>query len=120
MDAFYADGGTTKFADRIAAVLGIHASTIKVVAVYKGSVIVDFFIQAADNDENPDATLQNLSNKFSSKLAKGEVYLGAPILGAYTGGENVQVPQAKGSAGSQLNGTGFKRPAGATGLKPKN
>lgn len=42
MDAFYADGGTTKFVDRLAASLGIHASTIKVVAVYQGSVIVSF------------------------------------------------------------------------------
>lgn len=57
MDEFYADGGTVKFADRISAVLGIHASTIKVVAVYKGSVIIDFFIQAEDNDEDPDRTL---------------------------------------------------------------
>jgi hypothetical protein len=34
LDAFYADGGTTKFIDRMAAVLGIHASDIKVVTVY--------------------------------------------------------------------------------------
>jgi hypothetical protein len=39
---FYAAGGTTKFVDRMAASLGIHASTIKVVAVYQGSVIVAF------------------------------------------------------------------------------
>ena len=42
MNEFYADGGTTKFVDRLAASLGIHASTIKVVAVYTGSVIVEF------------------------------------------------------------------------------
>jgi len=44
MDAFYSAGGTTKFIDRVALSLGIHASTIKVVAVYKGSVIVEFEI----------------------------------------------------------------------------
>lgn len=44
LDAFYADGGTTMFVDRMAASLGIHASTIKVVAVYEGSVVVAFQI----------------------------------------------------------------------------
>jgi hypothetical protein len=34
MDAFYAAGGTTKFVDRLAASLGIHASNIKIVSVY--------------------------------------------------------------------------------------
>lgn len=38
--AFYADGGTDTFADRISAALGIHKSRVKVVAVYEGSVIV--------------------------------------------------------------------------------
>jgi hypothetical protein len=41
---FFADGGTTTFVDRLAASLGIHASTIKVVAVYQGSVYVEFMI----------------------------------------------------------------------------
>jgi hypothetical protein len=44
LDAFFADGGTTTFADRLAASLGIHASSIKVVSVYEGSVIVDYEI----------------------------------------------------------------------------
>lgn len=123
MDEFYADGGTVKFADRISAVLGIHASTIKVVAVYKGSVIIDFFIQADDNDEDPDRTLQALGEKFAEKLAAGDVNLGAPILGAYTGGENVSVPQKDKNGkktGSKLNGGGFARPAGANGPDLKN
>jgi len=34
MEEFFADGGTTKFVDRLAGSLGIHASTIKVVSVY--------------------------------------------------------------------------------------
>ena len=42
LDEFYATGGTTAFTDRVAGVLGIHASQIKVVAVYEGSVIVDY------------------------------------------------------------------------------
>lgn len=46
MDEFYADGGVVSFADRVAASLGIHASTIKTVSVYEGSVVVEFFIDA--------------------------------------------------------------------------
>jgi len=42
LDGFYASGGTTKFVDRLAASLGIHASNIKVVSVYTGSVVVGF------------------------------------------------------------------------------
>ena len=39
---FYADGGVTRFVDRMAAALDINANRIKTVAVYEGSVIVDF------------------------------------------------------------------------------
>jgi len=57
LDEFYADGGTTRFVDRIAAALGIDRSRIKTVAVYEGSVIVDFFIEAeSTSDEDADAT----------------------------------------------------------------
>lgn len=51
LEEFYADGGTTRFADRLAASLGIHPSTIKVVAVYQGSVIVNFLIYEENDDE---------------------------------------------------------------------
>lgn len=44
LKSFFADGGTTTFADRMAASLGIHASTVKVVGVYEGSVICDYEI----------------------------------------------------------------------------
>lgn len=50
MDEFYAEGGVVSFTNRVAAALGIHASTIKTVAVYEGSVVVEFII-LADNDE---------------------------------------------------------------------
>jgi hypothetical protein len=42
MSSFFASGGTTTFADRVAASLGIKPSNIKVVSVYEGSVIIDF------------------------------------------------------------------------------
>lgn len=56
-------------------------------------------------------------------MAAGDVDLGAPILGAYTGGENVSVPQKDrngNKTGSQLNGGGFARPEGAKGPELKN
>eukprot|EP00351_Strombidinopsis_sp_SopsisLIS2011_P002888 CAMPEP_0116877818 /NCGR_PEP_ID=MMETSP0463-20121206/9560_1 /TAXON_ID=181622 /ORGANISM="Strombidinopsis sp, Strain SopsisLIS2011" /LENGTH=64 /DNA_ID=CAMNT_0004525403 /DNA_START=10197 /DNA_END=10391 /DNA_ORIENTATION=- len=49
MDEFYADGGVVSFTNRVAAALGIHASTIKTVAVYEGSVVVEFEILADDD-----------------------------------------------------------------------
>lgn len=45
---FYSDGGTTRFVDRLAASLGIAANRIKTVAVYEGSVVVDFIIESED------------------------------------------------------------------------
>lgn len=52
---FYADGGTTRFVDRLAASLGIPANRIKTVAVYEGSVIVDFIIEAEEGQSSADA-----------------------------------------------------------------
>lgn len=54
MDDFFASGGTTTFMDRVASSLGIHASTIKTVSVYEGSVIVNYDIVAADSDSKPE------------------------------------------------------------------
>lgn len=47
---FFADGGTTKFVDRLAASLGIHGSEIKIVSVYEGSLIITYDIFNALND----------------------------------------------------------------------
>jgi len=44
MDEFYAQGGHTTFADRVAGTMGVHSSQVKVVNVYKGSVVVDFVV----------------------------------------------------------------------------
>lgn len=53
MNEFFSDGGTTTFIDRLCAALGIHASTVKVVAVYQGSVIVQYQINSVDDSGNP-------------------------------------------------------------------
>ena len=60
VEEFYKQGGTTKLVDRIAATLGIHASTIKVVAVYEGSLIVNYNIFS---DVDDSKALQVLEQK---------------------------------------------------------
>jgi len=50
MDAFFDNGGTTSFMDRVAGSLGIHASTIKIVSVYEGSLVVNYEISDPNND----------------------------------------------------------------------
>jgi len=47
-DEFFAGGGTTTFMDRVAGSLGIHASTIKIVSVYEGSLVVNYAIENDD------------------------------------------------------------------------
>ena len=44
MNQFYANGGTSTFADRLCASLGIHASQMKVVSIYEGSLVVNYNI----------------------------------------------------------------------------
>jgi len=50
MDAFFSNGGTTSFMDKVAGGLGIHASTIKIVSVYEGSLVVNYEIGDTNND----------------------------------------------------------------------
>ena len=51
MDALFSKGGTTAFIDRLAGSLGIHASSIKMVSVYQGSLVVNYAITADDGDK---------------------------------------------------------------------
>ena len=59
MDDFFADGGTTQFIDRLTASLGIHASTVKIVSVYEGSLIVNYEIFVDDDDEHALEQIQS-------------------------------------------------------------
>ena len=52
LDEFFSEGGTTQFIDRLTASLGIHASTVKVVSVYEGSLIINYEISVDDDDED--------------------------------------------------------------------
>mmetsp|Transcript_34116 Transcript_34116/g.25177 ORF Transcript_34116/g.25177 Transcript_34116/m.25177 type:complete len:186 (-) Transcript_34116:732-1289(-) len=61
---FYADGGTTAFVDRLSSSLGIHASEIKIVSVYEGSVIIEFMYV------NSDLKAQSRFTRLFSRLVK--------------------------------------------------
>lgn len=61
--------------DRVAAGLGIHASTIKIVSVYEGSLVVNYEIEAS----NPVALAQ-VAAKQTKAFATNTLSLGAPIL----------------------------------------
>ena len=52
LEAFFSEGGTTSFVDRLTASLGIHASTVKIVSVYEGSLIVNYEISVDGDDED--------------------------------------------------------------------
>lgn len=99
---FYADGGTTRFVDRMAASLGIDAHRIKTVAVYEGSVIVEVYIEPSDDaiaEGNVEQELSSIQAALVSGLSTGEMNLGAPILGVM----NVQ-------DGEVLVGDAFENP----------
>jgi hypothetical protein len=51
MAAFFSDGGTTNFIDRLTGSLGIHASNVKIVSVYEGSLIINYEISVDDEDD---------------------------------------------------------------------
>jgi len=90
MDEFYASGGVVSFTDRVAAVLGIHASQIKVVAVYTGSVVIEYAIVADDDDEDSVATLSSISNQIRELVVQQSAVFGAPVLSAAMGGEPIE------------------------------
>jgi hypothetical protein len=75
--SFFSNGGTTSFMDRVAGSLGIHASTIKIVSVYEGSLVVNYEITAANNDP---VALAQVAAAQTRAYATGNMNLGAPIL----------------------------------------
>lgn len=66
MDEFYSAGGVTSFMDRVAAALGIHASQIKVVAVYTGSVVVDYAVTVDETTTDSTAAASELRSLTAS------------------------------------------------------
>jgi len=63
MNEFFDNGGTTSFIDKVAGSLGIHASTIKVVGVYDGSVVVDYEIEPDKNLSQSVNVLKEIKKK---------------------------------------------------------
>jgi hypothetical protein len=61
VDEFFSNGGTTAFIDRVSGSLGIHASEIKVVSVYEGSLVINY-----DIVDNEDAAGTNSTSSSAS------------------------------------------------------
>lgn len=76
-DEFFADGGTVSFMDRVAGSLGIHASSIKIVSVYEGSLVVNYEI--TDPNDNVEV-LETIKSKQTDLYATNKMSVGAPIL----------------------------------------
>jgi len=85
---FFAQGGVVTFADRMAAVLGIHAADIKVVSVYEGSTIVDFFIQQAENIAEA-LDLSQIEETFTEVVQTMDEFMGSPVLNAVASGVQI-------------------------------
>ena len=88
MDEFWADGGIVSFADRMAAVLDIHAADIKVVSVYEGSTVVIFQVVQRDIDEEDEDSgeepidLQRIDRAYRAFIGSEESFMGSRILSA--------------------------------------
>ena len=84
LSEFYSNGGTTRFVDRMAASLGIASHRIKTLAVYSGSVVVDFVVEADDTVEETyeeaSASLAAIQSVLVTKANDGTMDLGAPVL----------------------------------------
>ncbi len=91
MNEFFKDGGATKFADRVAASLGVKAANVKVVSCYEGSVVVDFqVIEDAKKTLASKGGIDSVQNTLTTKLTSKSINLGAPIL-------NVKIASTKAS-----------------------
>lgn len=77
LESFFSSGGTTLLIDRLSSSLGIHASDVKIVSVYEGSLVVNYELTTSDDD--PEA-LEALRNSQDTLLSSSDVNLGAPIL----------------------------------------
>ena len=100
MNEFFDNGGTTSFIDKVAGSLGIHASTIKVVGVYTGSVVVDYSIEPDKTTGQTASDLKAIKDKQTAQFATGNMSLGAPLLDV-----KVKITQNKTKTPTNANGT---------------
>ena len=109
LDEFYADGGTTRFVDRLAASLGIAANRIKTVAIYEGSVIVNFIIEAEEGQSAAMAAeeLDSIQKIMVDQADSGTLDIGAPVMGLEGGTGEVlagdPIPKAEGEGAANAN-----------------
>lgn len=73
MNEFFDNGGTTAFIDRLCASLGIHASTVKVVGVSQGSVVVNYEITPSEDEP---MSIEQIASRQTEAYATGSVDLG--------------------------------------------
>merc|ERR1712176_968814 len=96
LEEFYADGGTSALIDRLASVLGIHASRVQVLEVYEGSVVARVLLLDEDEDGTAE-TSSTWSDKeatmaaVTAALTSADVgdALHAPVLAAEVEGTTV-------------------------------
>lgn len=90
VDEFFSNGGTTAFIDRVSGSLGIHASEIKVVSVYEGSLVINYDVVMEDDGYSNSSSTSTSTTTNAEKLAAikskqieaystGSMDLGAPI-----------------------------------------
>ena len=85
---FYAAGGTSNFADSVAAALGIDASRVKTMVVWEGSTQVQYYITAdptLSSSSEIQANMQAIRDEITLLIQSGAYNLGSPILGAHHG-----------------------------------
>lgn len=97
LDEFFADGGVVTFADRMAAVLGIHAADVKVVAVYEGSTIIEFQvvqrnIVEGQEDEEDQIDLAKIDADYREFIQTERSMMDSRILSAQIEGVPILTP----------------------------
>jgi len=91
LDEFFAAGGVTTFADRMAGALGIHAADIKVVSVFTGSTIVEFAVLSDPEAEEP-LDLGSVQSTFETAMEAVDTFMGSVVLNAVSEGVPITTP----------------------------
>lgn len=93
IEDFFANGGVSTFTDKMCSFLNISTDRMKVVGVYSGSVIIDFYLTSElpgddskltePNQEFDTVSLNLLAEKIVTGSASGNINLGpgmGPIM----------------------------------------
>lgn len=85
LEEFFADGGVVSFTDRMAGVLGIHASDMLIVSVYEGSTIIEWQVMQRDEeatDPEDMLDLERVERAYRVLIGTEETFMGSKILNA--------------------------------------